>query len=270
MRLLSEPHCRDPRVNASPLRAPLREVRALMGGHAPEMQPARTMFSGSPLFASLDGDCLAALQRIAVRRSFANGQTIHLQDDEAHFLNVIAAGHVRLSYTLEDGSAVLHAVLPSGDSFGELGVFDPSAYPDMATAAGRVTLVSLPTARLLQVARVHPALYDSLSLAVAGRYRDYIGLVRDLSLPSLSARLARTLIRLADRLDARRGGGSPAQVIGAIVTQTDLGLMARGSRGNVNRALQAWQRSGWIALRDRSIVILNRSALAEVAADTRA
>ena len=205
-----------------------------------------------------------------MRRSFANGQIIHLQDEKARFLDLIVAGHVRLSYAMEDGSTVLHAVLPSGETFGELGVFDRSVHPDMATAAGHVILVSLPVGPLLDVGRVHPALSDALARSVANRYRDYIALVRDLSLPSLSARLARTLIRLADRLGVHADDGSgSAQVIGAVVTQTDLGLMARGSRGNVNRALQAWQRAGWIALKDRRIVVLDRTALAGVAGDAR-
>lgn len=222
---------------------------------------------GSP-FASLDEVILTALRGIAVRRQFVNGQTIHMQDDKAHFLNVTITGHVRLSYASEDGSTVLHAVLPGGETFGELGVFNRSVYADTANAAGPVALLSLPAVPLLDLARAHPALSDALARSVAIRYREYLALVRDLSLPSLSARLARTLIRLADRLDSHTAqGGRPAQVIGAIVTQTDLGLMARGSRGNVNRALQAWQRAGWITLRDRSIVILNRSALAAVTAE---
>ena len=225
-------------------------------------------FSARSPFASLGDEILTALLGIAVRRNFVNGQTIHMQDDEARFLNVIIAGHVRLSYAMEDGSVVLHAVLPSGETFGELGVFDRSVYADTANAVGPVSLVSLPAAALLDLTRGHPALSDALARTVAVRYREYLAVVQDLSLPSLSARLARTLIRLADRLDSHTDQGDrPAQVIGAVVTQTDLGLMARGSRGNVNRALQAWQRAGWITLKHRSIIILNRYALAAITAD---
>lgn len=226
------------------------------------------MFAASSPFASLSGEALTALRGIAVRRSFADGQTIHMQDDEARFLSIIVAGHVRLSYTMEDGSTILLAVLPSGETVGEFGVFVQSAYPDTATAAGPVVLTSLPAPALLDLARSHPALSLVLARAVAAHYREYLALVRDLSLPSLPARLARTLIRLADRLNPDTDHGShSARVIGDVVTQTDLGLMARGSRGNVNRTLQAWQRAGWIALRDRSIIVLSRSALAAVTTD---
>jgi CRP/FNR family cyclic AMP-dependent transcriptional regulator len=41
--------------------------------------------------------------------------------------------------------------------------------------------------------------------------------------------------------------------------------MARGARGNVNRALKAWERAGWIAIKDRSIVIVDRTKLENLA-----
>jgi len=59
--------------------------------------------------------------------------------------------------------------------------------------------------------------------------------------------------------------GREVACIGPMVTQTDLGLMARGARGNVNRALKSWERSGWIAIVDRSIAILDRSKLEHLA-----
>lgn len=258
------------RAGGLPLGLPADSVREALDDRDSAASATRILFARSTLFASLSTDGVAALQRIAVRRSFSGGQIIYLQDDDARYLHLIVAGHVRLSYVMEDGASILHAVLPAGQTFGELGVFDQSVYPDMATASGRVAILSIPTASLLDLARADQALSDTLGRIVANRYRDYIALVRDLSLPSLSARLARTLIRLADQLRASANHeGRTVQLIGTIVTQTDLGLMARGSRGNVNRALQAWQRAGWIALRERSILVLNRSALAAVATDAR-
>ena len=218
------------------------------------------------LFASLGEGCLAELQRISVRRSFVDGQVIHMQDDEARFLDVVCAGHVRLSYVMEDGSAVVHDVVPRRATFGELSVLDRSTCPDIATAVGRVSVLSFPSAALSDLARTHPALEQALRDAVATRFRAYIALVCDLSLQSLPARLARTLLRVSDRLGTTaEHGGRRVCAIGGIVTQTDLGLMARGSRGNVNRALQGWQRAGWITLKDRSILILDRDALSRLA-----
>ncbi len=40
--------------------------------------------------------------------------------------------------------------------------------------------------------------------------------------------------------------------------------MARGARGNVNRALKDWEQKGWIAIRDREILLLDRNKLNEI------
>ena len=69
---------------------------------------------------------------------------------------------------------------------------------------------------------------------MALRYRAYVTVLRDLSPQSLPARLAGTLIRVADGLGAQvEHGDRCAQAVNAIVTQTDLGLMAREARGRV-------------------------------------
>lgn len=189
-----------------------------------------------------------------------------MQDDAAQYLYFVQSGFVRLSYLMEDGSTVLHSVLPSGESFGELGIFEGGTYPEMATAVGllQATCVSISAFRAL--CRDHPPLSDALSQAIAKRYRSYILLTRDLSLKTLAGRLAQAVLRLADGLSLKAShGGRAYPCIGAMLNQTDLSLMARGSRGNVNRALKRWERQGWILLRDRSILVLDRKALERVA-----
>ncbi len=213
-------------------------------------------------FAHLGPDALTALNRIAVPRHFAANDFLYLQDDDAKHLYILSSGHVRLSYIMEDGSAVLHAILPPGQIFGELGVFENSTYCDMATAVGPIVSTCLPASPFRALCRQHPEIWDALSRIVARRYRSYITVTRDLSLKTLPARLAQAVLRVADGLGTRAAhAGREVAAIGPMVTQADLGLMARGSRGNVNRALKTWERAGWVALQDRSILILNRTKL---------
>ena len=226
------------------------------------------MFAQASSFATVGQEATNALSRVTIRRSFNTGECIYMQDDEAKYLHVVQSGYVRLSYMMEDGSAVLHAILAAGETFGELGVFEQSHYPDMATAVGPVVTACIPVSSFGEVARHHPTLSRALSQAVANRYRSYLILTRHLSLKTLSARLAQALLRLADGFGLTVvHEGRPVNMIGAMVTQTDLGLMARGSRGNVNRALKAWERAGWIASKDRCILITDRASLETVATE---
>jgi CRP/FNR family cyclic AMP-dependent transcriptional regulator len=220
------------------------------------------VFLSAPEFSALSLAAQKDLQSAANTRQFSNNQFVYLQEDDADMLYFIVDGHVRLSYLMEDGSAVLFSMLAAGEVFGELGVFEGDRYCDMATAVGRTTLACVPAGAYRTLGQRHAELAFALGRLVARRYRSYIGLTRDLSLRSLSARLAQSLLRLADGLGATAVHEKvEVACIGPIVTQTDLGLMARGARGNVNRILNEWKKMGLIAISDRSILILDRSRL---------
>jgi CRP/FNR family cyclic AMP-dependent transcriptional regulator len=220
------------------------------------------MFTRSSEFWRINEETRNAVSAALSRRSFGNNEVVYLQDDEAAHLYFVVSGHVRLSYIMEDGSAILFAILPPGESFGELGVFEGGAYSDMATAIGQAVVASIPLKQFRALGVRYPDLNDALARLLARRYKSYIDLTRNLSLKSLAARVAQSLLRIADDLGTRieyRGRNLPC--VGAVVTQSDLGLMARGARGNVNRALKTWERAGWIAIKDRSIVVIEREKL---------
>ncbi len=210
-----------------------------------------------------------ALARAATRRSFGHNAFIYLQDDEARHLFFVLSGHVRLSYLLlDDGSTVLHGILPPGESFGELGVFENSTYCDMATAVGAPDDGEIPIQAFRALSERHPEIGDALARVVARRYRSYVTLTPRPQ-PQDPAGAARPG-GAAPRRRARhlgRGQGAAGRPARAVVNQTDLGLMARGSRGNVNRALKAWERAGWIGMQDRCILILDRARLEGLAVE---
>ena len=213
-------------------------------------------------FAHLSDAAKATLMRVSSRLAVKPNDFIYIQEDEADHLFFILSGHVRLSHIMEDGSAILSSVLPAGEAFGELGVFEGGSYCDTATAAGKVVLLAINTRVFRAICLEFGEIEQALARLVARRYRAYIEVTRNLSLKSLPARLAICLLRLIDSVGAQVSYfGREVPCIGPMVTQSDLGLMSRGSRGNVNRALRNWERSQWIAQQDRSILVLNREKL---------
>ncbi|WAJ30490.1 Crp/Fnr family transcriptional regulator [Antarcticirhabdus aurantiaca] len=224
-------------------------------------------FRGSEFFR-IDEGVLRRLESIATHRICGPNEFIYLQDDEAESLFFVRSGHVRLSYLLDDGSPILFGILPAGESFGELGVFEGGCHCDMATSIGTSSIFSVAAPAFRRLCEAHPELAVALGRTVARRYRSYISLTRILGLKTLPARLSQCVLRLADSLDDwTEHGGRRVRRLGAFVTQSDLGLMARGARGNVNRALKAWERDGLIAVRDRSLLVLDRPGLDALALD---
>lgn len=136
----------------------------------------------------------------------------------------------------------------------------------MATAIGDSSVLAIPQATLFGLFENYGELEKVLGRTVARRYRSYMHLSRILGLKSLAGRLSQCLVRLADVLGDRvEYNGREVLQIGPYLTQTDLGLMARGARGNVNRTLKAWEAEGWIAMDHRRILILERNSLENAA-----
>ncbi|WP_378941110.1 Crp/Fnr family transcriptional regulator [Mesorhizobium sp. ANAO-SY3R2] len=222
-------------------------------------------FSASA-FGSLGDDVCLALENAASYRMLAANEFIYLQEDDADFLYFVRSGHVRLSYLLEDGSPILFGVLPPGESFGELGVFEGGQHYDMATAIGAGSIYCIPATVFHALSQRYPDLNLALARTIAQRYRSYISLTRILGLKTLQSRLSQCLLRVADGLGDRTEYLNRTVLrVRAFITQSDLGLIARGARGNVNRALKGWERDGLIAIQDRNILILDRSSLEAIA-----
>jgi CRP/FNR family transcriptional regulator, cyclic AMP receptor protein len=209
-----------------------------------------------------------ALARLSKIRVYRANEFVYLQDDDADFLHFVRSGHIRMSCLMDDGSAVLFGFLGPGETFGELGVLEGGVHVDMATAVGSASVASVSASAFHNLAQRYPALEIALGRTVARRYRAYIEISRSLRLKTLSARLAQAILRLADGLGTvyvYKGKKVPG--IGAFVTQADLGLMARGARGNVNRRMKSWERDGLIALQDRCLLILDRDGLNNMCVD---
>lgn len=213
-------------------------------------------------FARASQEAKSAFTSALTRSTCNHNEVIYLQEDDATHLYVVISGHIRLSYVMEDGSVILYAILPPGEIFGELGIFDGGPQLDMAMAIGRTAIGSIPVTGFRNLCRNFPELNDCLALLIARRHRSYIQLTRIMSLKKLQARIAQALLRIADALDVRANYcGRELPCVGPVVTQSDIGLMSRGARGNVNRALKAWEKAGWIVIKNRAILISDRAAL---------
>lgn len=211
---------------------------------------------------TLSSRCKDLILRHAKVTTFSDNRIIYLQEDLADRFYIVMSGYVRLSYILENGTAILYGIVPPGQSFGELSVFDNSAHTDTASAVGSVSLLSVRADFIHAECARNEEMRTLLSGLVASRYRSYIDTTKGLYLNNLSARLAMALLRLAYSFQqATMVGEQKCLYLGPIVTQTDLGAMARGTRGNVNRLLKRWERDHLILLRDRQIILLDPEGL---------
>ena len=150
-------------------------------------------------------------------------------------------------------------VLEQGDLFGEIALLDGNERTADATAATECELLVVPRRSLLALLERRPDLCIDLLIVLCERLRRTNEQVEDLAFLDLEARIAKVLVRLAEENGA---GQSRTRPVGVKISQRALGELAGGSRESVNKHLQEWKRSGFIAIEKGSIVIHDIEALA--------
>jgi CRP/FNR family transcriptional regulator, cyclic AMP receptor protein len=225
-----------------------------------------TIIDNVSCLSGLSRESRIELFRHAAIRVYKDKEAVFMQGDPAEFLFIVLSGFVRLSYIFEDGTQAFLGILQSGECIGELGVCERGIYAETAAAIGESCMARISV-------RAFESCFDDiytrnreLAGMLAARYRNYLNVTCDLSLTSLAERLSRVLLKLVKCLGAKMTvNGREFSCLSPLITQSDLGSMARGTRTNVNRTLKEWERSGWILLKDRCIVLLNPSRLESVA-----
>ncbi|PLL11197.1 Crp/Fnr family transcriptional regulator [Tabrizicola sp. TH137] len=193
---------------------------------------------------------------------FQANSVIYFQNDPTHCIYFLTRGYVRLSYIGEDGVVTLHSIVPPGRSFGEAGAFDGEGFVDTAFTATQTEVMVLNLGWLNDTSPPAARMQGHVARLIGRRLRDHMEFTRALYRPVLMQRLSHSLLRLLDLMGNEiRFRGAMYRCLGPVVTQRDLGSMARGTRENVNKMLRKWHDEGILALEDRHIIVLDEDRL---------
>lgn len=195
-------------------------------------------------------------------QSYHANSVVYFQGDQNNSLYFVTRGYVRLSYISEDGVVTLHSIVPPGRSFGEAGALDAEGFVDSAFTATQTELIVLNLGWLADHSVPAAKMQNYVARLIARRLRDHVEFTRALYRPVLVQRLSHSLLRLLDLMgNDIRYRGQMFRCLGPVVTQRDLGSMARGTRENVNKMLRRWHDDGILALEDRHIIVLDEGRL---------
>lgn len=195
-------------------------------------------------------------------QSYQANNVVYFQGDQNNNLYFVTRGYVRLSYISEDGVVTLHSIVPPGRSFGEAGAFDDGGFVDSAFTATQTELLVLNLGWLDDQSGPAAQMQVHVARLIARRLRDHVEFTRALYRPILVQRLSHSLLRLLDLMGNQiRYRGQMYRCLGPVVTQRDLGSMARGTRENVNKMLRKWHGEGILTLEDRHIIVLDEARL---------
>jgi CRP/FNR family transcriptional regulator, cyclic AMP receptor protein len=217
------------------------------------LELAHTYLARHAYFHDLAPEELAQVARLAVMRTLTRGEVLALEGDPCVAVYFVVQGRVHAVKTSPQGREQVVSELQVGEAFYIVPALDGAPLPVTTRAATRATLLSIACADLRDVIKHHPAVAMQVLMDFARRLRRLTTLVEDLSLRSVSARLARLLIEHAQPPTNQR------------MTQREMAAQLGTVREVLARTLGQFERKGWVRLQRGVIEIIDAEALREVA-----
>ncbi len=209
------------------------------------------LVSRIPYFAELSNEHIQALARAALRRTYVTGQVVLLEGELCTGLYVVESGWLRSLKASTLGKEQTLRIVGPGQVFSDLPLFAGQPNPVTVMALEPATVWFLPASPVLALLD-DPALARRVIQNLAGRALHLLALVEDLSLRTVTARLARLLIENASEdLVPRRRWATQAEMANRLGTVPDV----------LNRALHNLAAEGLIEVNRQQIKICDRAAL---------
>jgi CRP-like cAMP-binding protein len=219
----------------------------------------RQLLRKSPLFSRLADEEIDAILAHAVIERFRAGAPIGAKGDPASSMMAVLTGQVVISVLSVEGKQVVLNMINEGEVVGEIALLDGKERSADMTASTNCELLVIERRSFLPLLE-RPALTRELLRVLCERLRRTSEQVEDVLFLDVEARIAKVLLRLVQN---RNGPGRAGGGITLRISQRELGNLVGASRESVNKQLQAWRRSGIIALDNGAIVIRNTAALEE-------
>lgn len=211
-----------------------------------------------PYFVDVDVNLVKTIAKYTVRQKCDAGQVLFLEGEQEVALYIVQQGWLKAVKISSDGrEQVLHFIGP-GEVFNAIGVFVESSNPATVIALEPAVVWVIQKEIMLKLLDDYPELARTVIRRLAGRVQQLIGMVEDLSLRTIEARLARYLIEQStDEQLQRPRWATQAEMANRLGTVPDV----------LNRALRSLAKENLIRVERHQIQILDYSGL-EAKADS--
>lgn len=210
------------------------------------------------LFTTLSAESQTALLATATLQHFEAGQVIFIEGEPAENVYILDHGWVKSTRMTQEGREQGLLFLRPVEIFGDIAVFTEKPYPGTVTALERVDAWVVPAQEMLALGKKHPDLALAVIRRLSERVLHYVGLVEDLSLRSVEARLAHTLLRYAALQD-----GQMVVPRREWTTFNEMAVRLGTVRDVLSRAMKTLESEGLLRVEKQAIILTDPKGLAE-------
>ncbi|MFW6062977.1 MAG: Crp/Fnr family transcriptional regulator [Chloroflexota bacterium] len=213
-----------------------------------------------PFLQGVDETILRELARGAVWREYEAGEVVFLEGERARGLYYLHSGWLKVTRMSAEGREQVLQFLEPGEAFNAVGVLADRPNAATAVALEPVGLWILQREAVGEMLRKRSELAQFVIQRMATRVLELVDLVADLSLRTVSGRLARLLLE-----DSRPGSSGEVLHRPRWYTQAEIAARLGTVPDVAQRALSALAEEGLIEVERSAIYIRDREGLEAIA-----
>ncbi|MEW5872831.1 MAG: Crp/Fnr family transcriptional regulator [Chloroflexota bacterium] len=211
-----------------------------------------------PQLDRLSEETQQALADAAIHRHFNAGQVIYIEGEPAESVFVLESGWIKATRMTQDGREQAMLFLRPVEIFGDIAAFTGRPYPGTVVALETVKVWAIPAQTVLDLIPRYPDLALAVIRHLGERVLHYVNLVEDLSLRSVEARLAHTLLQNAEFRD-----GNLIVPRREWTTFDEMAVRLGTVRDVLSRALKTLEAENLLKVEKQSILLLDPEGLAK-------
>jgi len=204
-----------------------------------------------PYFTRLTSVELLRVAEMTVPHCYERGDVIMLEGEHNGSLYYVHSGLVKVFKTSATGREQMLHLIAAGQTFNDVPVFDGGPNPASAAAMERSIVYTIRAAGLRGLIATNSALAEAVVQVLARRLRNLVALVENVSLRSVTARVAKIL------LDQETEEGEAIYSL----TQQEMASLAGTVREVVGRSLKELEMAGAIKMYQGRAIVVNRERL---------
>lgn len=223
------------------------------------MTSKKEFLKNLPLFSTLSDSDLIRLSDMAKEFTYKNGEYVFYEGDPPDWFCIVKEGNIKAIKQAEDGKEIIMHMFKSGDTFGEVAVFDRRPYPASALTVGQTTVVKFHHTHCFEILETMPEVATKFLLTMGRKQREFVDRIEAALTARVEKRIATTLIKLANMVDTEKG-----KTINLHLTRKDIANMVGTTIETTIRVMSRFQKDGVIETTKNGITILKPVRLQEI------
>lgn len=211
-----------------------------------------------PLLVGIDEEGRAAVRAAGIVATYAPGEWLSREGDEAAHYWLLLGGSVKVSYTSPDGFEVIVKVFHAPAAWAEMEVLTGQPHIENCIAVDKATCLKLPRVAFERVLDEHPRFMKNVLYDTCARFFIAAQNERALAFLPVSQRLANLLLVYLRLYGVPVEGGTAIRVK---LTQSDLAAGLGAAKKSVTRTLAEWKEQGIVEQRGNTLVVTDVAAL---------